>query len=254
MVFQCMMSFWGTSYILYCNNFPALAGPDRDNHTPSQWRHNEPDGISNHRRLDYLFNHLFRRRTKKTSKLRVTGLFEGNPRVAGGFPPQRASNAKKFPIDGIIMPVTLLIFSTSLQIASSWYRPSVGISWHASRIKPATISLPHILHSGVICGTFTVSNVKDYLSNLATIMTSSNGNIFRRGYWPIMRGSCGSPVNSPHKGLWRGALMFSLICGGGANNRDAGDLKCHRDYYDVTVMISSLSMPSSQGSFKHDVE
>ena len=46
-------------------------------------------------------------------------------------------------------------------------------------------------------------------------------------YWPFVRGSPRSPVNSPHKGQWRGALMFSLICvwiNGLVNNRQAGDL------------------------------
>ena len=42
-----------------------------------QWRHNERDGVSNHRCLDCLLNCLFRRKSKKTSKLRVTGLYEG---------------------------------------------------------------------------------------------------------------------------------------------------------------------------------
>ena len=45
-------------------------------------------------------------------------------------------------------------------------------------------------------------------------------------YWPFVRGIHRSPVNSPHKGQWRGALMFSLICAwtnGWANNREAGD-------------------------------
>ena len=58
-----------------------------------QWRHNEHDGASNHRRLDCLPNRLFRRRSKKTSKFRVTGLCGGNPPVTGGFPSQRFSNA-----------------------------------------------------------------------------------------------------------------------------------------------------------------
>ena len=47
------------------------------------------------------------------------------------------------------------------------------------------------------------------------------------------------PVDSPNKGQWRGALMFSLICAWtkrSANNRDAGDLRRHRHHYDVTVM------------------
>ena len=55
-------------------------------------------GVSNHRRLDCLSNHLFRRISKKTSKVRVTGLCEGNPPVATGFPSQRASNAENVSI------------------------------------------------------------------------------------------------------------------------------------------------------------
>ena len=63
-----------------------------------QWRQNEHDGVSNHRCLDCLFNKLFRRRSKKTSKLRVTGLCAGNSPVTGEFTAQRASNAKNVPI------------------------------------------------------------------------------------------------------------------------------------------------------------
>ena len=58
-------------------------------------------------------------------------------------------------------------------------------------------------------------------------------------YWPFVRGIHRSPVNSPHKGKWRGALMFSLMCArinGWVNNRGTGDLKRHRAYYVVTVM------------------
>ena len=51
-----------------------------------QWRHNECGDIWNHRRFECLFNHLFRRRSKKTSKLCVTGLCERNPPVTRGFP------------------------------------------------------------------------------------------------------------------------------------------------------------------------
>ena len=58
-----------------------------------QWCHNEGNGISNHQPHDCLLNHLFRRWSKKTSKLRVTGLCVGNSPVTGEFPAQRASNA-----------------------------------------------------------------------------------------------------------------------------------------------------------------
>ena len=57
--------------------------------------------------------------------------------------------------------------------------------------------------------------------------------------WPFVRGFHRWPVNSPHKGQWRGALMFSLICSwinGWVNNREAGDLIRHRAHYDITAM------------------
>ena len=54
--------------------------------TPLQWRHNERDGVSNHQPQDCSLNRLFRRRSKKTSKHRVTGLCEGNSPVTGEFP------------------------------------------------------------------------------------------------------------------------------------------------------------------------
>ena len=71
------------------------------------------------------------------------------------------------------------------------------------------------------------------------MMTSSNGNIFPR-YWPFVWGIHRSPVNSPHKGQWRGALMFSLICvwiNDWVNNREAGDLRRYHAHYNVTVML-----------------
>ena len=58
-------------------------------------------------------------------------------------------------------------------------------------------------------------------------------------YWPFVRGIHRSPVNSPHKGQWRGALILTLICvwiNGCANNREAGDLRRYCAHYGVTVM------------------
>ena len=60
-------------------------------------------------------------------------------------------------------------------------------------------------------------------------------------YWPFARGIHRSPVNSPHKDQWRGALMFSLICvwiNGWVHNREAGDLRRYRAHYDVSVMFT----------------
>ena len=64
-------------------------------------------------------------------------------------------------------------------------------------------------------------------------------------YWPFVRGINRSPVNSPHKGQWRGTLMLSLICAwinSWVSNREAGDLTIHRVRYDVIVMESYLPM------------
>ena len=65
-------------------------------------------------------------------------------------------------------------------------------------------------------------------------------------YWTFMRIIRRSPVNSPHKGQWQGALMFSLIyvcINGWVNNREAGDLRRHRAHCEVSVMVSHPLYP-----------
>ena len=66
--------------------------------TTLQWRHNERSSVSNHQRLHCLLNCRFRRRSKKTSKLCVTGLFVGNSPVTGEFPALKVSNAENVSI------------------------------------------------------------------------------------------------------------------------------------------------------------
>ena len=69
-----------------------------DQHScPLHWHHNECNGISNHRRLNYLLNHLIRPRSQKTSKLHVIGLCERNSRVNYEFLMQSASDTENFP-------------------------------------------------------------------------------------------------------------------------------------------------------------
>ena len=68
-----------------------------------QWGHNGRNGVSNHRYLDCLFNHLFKSRSKKTPKLRVTGLCEGNSPVTGEFPHKGPATRPMFPFDDVIM-------------------------------------------------------------------------------------------------------------------------------------------------------
>ena len=122
-----------------------------------QWRHNEPNGVWNHPRLDCLLNGLFRFRSKKTSKLRVIGLCEGNPSLTSGLPYKGPVTRQMIPFGDV---------KTLSQLTATHVKISYGdvIKWkHFSRNCP-----------------------------------------FVRGiHLPL--------VNSPHKGKWRGALMFSLI-------------------------------------------
>ena len=80
----------GMYYIYVCLN--------RCNDSTLQWRHNGCDSISSHQPHHCLLNRLFRRRSKKTSKLHVTGLCAGNSPETGEFPAHMASNAEKVSI------------------------------------------------------------------------------------------------------------------------------------------------------------
>ena len=151
------------------------------------------------------------RRSKKASKLCVTGLCEGNSPMTGEFPTQRASNAGNVAI---------------------WWRHHVTtlIPWE---YLPYTedYQLISIIYKGI-----------GFLSFLCYHDDIIKWKHFPR-YCPFVRGIHRSPVNSPHEGQWRRALMFSLICtwiNGWINNREAGDLRRHRAHYDATVMIPWL--------------
>ena len=67
------------------------------------WRHNGRDCVSNHQPYDCLLNHLFRCKSKKTSKLRGTGLCEGNSPGTGDSPHKWLVTRKMFPFDDVIM-------------------------------------------------------------------------------------------------------------------------------------------------------
>ena len=70
---------------------------------PLRWRHDDHDGVSNHQPSDCLLNRLFRRRSKKTSKIRVTGLCVGNSPGPVNSPHKGPVTRKMFPFDDVIM-------------------------------------------------------------------------------------------------------------------------------------------------------
>ena len=100
-----------------CAFFYAVSHTHNECHQPQflnmnalQWHHNEYDGISNHRRIDCLLNRLFRHRSDKTSKFRITDLCEGNSPLTCEFPAQKASNGEMFPFDDVIMDKILMAY------------------------------------------------------------------------------------------------------------------------------------------------
>ena len=112
----------------------------------------------------------------------------------------------------------------------NWLAPGRGGLWYLVKLFSLLKQMLALLGHNELIGFWLVE---------IYMMTSSNGNIFRiTGHFShrIHR----SPVYSPHKGQWRGALMFSLICvwiNSWVNNCEAGDLRCYRVDYDVIAMI-----------------
>ena len=80
-----------------------------------RWRHNDHAGVSNHQPHGCLLNRLFRRNSKKTSKLRVTGLCAGNSPGTGEFPAQMASYAENVSIWWRHHEIAKKIVSTSVK-------------------------------------------------------------------------------------------------------------------------------------------
>ena len=71
-------------------------------------------------------------------------------------------------------------------------------------------------------------------------------------YWPFVRVIHRSPMNSPHKGHWGGAWMFSLICAwmnGWVNNHESGYLRHHLTHYDITVMKYNVYPTLQQATY-----
>ena len=132
-----------------------------------QWRHNGRDSASNHQSSHCLLNSLFKRRSKKTPKLRVTGLCAGNSPVTGEFLAQMASNADNVSIwwrhqtwkimskcttPAIFKPVCLLRDLCYLSVVTSgvlfvkvviYIRLLLGKSLYWHTVKPLILAAPN---------------------------------------------------------------------------------------------------------------
>ena len=106
-----------------------------------------------------------------------------------------------------------------------WNCTADGLAVWKTRVTTATVSAQEVLKPPIV-------------------MCSDHDDVIKwkhfTRYWPFARGIHRSPMNSPHKGQWRGAFMFPLICigifYGWINNREAGDLRRNCAHCDVSVM------------------
>ena len=143
------------------------------------------------------------------------------------------SRVKTAPTMLIIFDVNVIIYLCDSIREATWTCQSCTYSVDFKEINTTSQSLPSTC---AIC-----LQPRQSGRHRVNMMTSSNGNIFR-----VTGHLCGEftgprwiPVNSPHKGQWRGALMFTLICArikGWVNTREAGDLSRHRAHCDIIVM------------------
>ena len=130
-----MYSFWQICRIIWVRSL--------------QWRHNWYDSVSNHQLRDCLLNRLFRRRSKKTSKLCVTGLCVGNSPVTSELPAQMASNAENVSIwwrhhildsdSASLLQGRRLIANTNFTTECGMLFPYAKMRWHKKLIKGAHV-------------------------------------------------------------------------------------------------------------------
>ena len=111
-------------------------------------------------------------------------------------------------------------------------------------IKKHLFSINFLRMISILCFTWNPLTEQFFKNVVNKLRKTTKLTLVSGCYWPFVRGIHRLPVNSPHKGQWRGALMFSLICpwiNGWVNNREAGDLRFHGAHYDVIVMKAELS-------------
>ena len=98
------------------------------------WRHNDHDGVPNHQTHGCLLNRLFRRRSNKTSKLRVTGLCVGNSPVPVNSPQKGPVTWKMFPFDDVIIMVSAILrifirVTYGLFLSKVWLKKTIDWSF-----------------------------------------------------------------------------------------------------------------------------
>ena len=152
---------YGTSTIVFKQIWYACKGLTGKYDVALQWSHNGCDGVSNHQHRQCLLNRLFRRRSKKTPKLRVTGLYR-----SGEFPAQVASNTKKIKFDDVIIMNASINILISERYFKNIKRPFTHVVYirvlgicqrfdTPRRPYDDVIKWKHFRATGPLCGEFT---------------------------------------------------------------------------------------------------
>ena len=117
---------------------PNIHGLANVSHNSLHWRHNDLDGVSNHQLHGCLLNRLFRRRSKKTSKLCVTGLCVGNSPGPVNSPQKGPITRKMFSFDDILM-FSSVLDKLALLLWHAWW---LIITWpDFTQINPLSMHM-----------------------------------------------------------------------------------------------------------------
>ena len=137
-LYRCICSWWRQSMgtlsaviTLREGNSPATGGFPHTK-SPLRWRHNDHDSVSNHQPHDC----LYRRRSKKTSKFRVTGLCVGNSPGPVNSPHKGPVTRKMFPFDDVIMQYCVIFMFSSMVTVEQTV-------WLMANWDPIVITLRH---------------------------------------------------------------------------------------------------------------
>ena len=137
--------YWYARYVQLCGQAPRLL-------IALQWRYNDHDDSSNHQSHGCLLNRLFRRRSKKTSKLSVTGLYMGNSPGPVNSPKKGPVTREMFPFDDVIMDInwhgyviTFIVLCELKLLIHAWLQGRV--SSNADEIMCKCRITSHVLNS-----------------------------------------------------------------------------------------------------------
>ena len=154
----------------------------------------------NHQHLDYLLNHLFMCRSKKTSNLRVTGLCVGNSPVTGEFPAQWPVTRKMFQFDDVIMQDKVIT-------PVLYYYPL----------------MPRVIYIDIMCHHFGMHLVSIYAGSMIYEIPSTINqfvafvSVFQVFFWSYQR--CNASILVPYQPLdithaiYRYHTCYLCICG-----------------------------------------